>query len=113
MDGRNRRRLILISILHAHAASKVQREYVVSFLAKKKKKKRGIVQWREDGEDAAWRFRRRAMHPSLMIRHSEVARKMDRVRRYMIVQVSWVQAGTVTTERNDANDGMCFLVRGK
>ena len=52
----------------------------------------GVVQLREDGEPevAAWSSRRRAMHPSFMIRHSE-ARKTYRARRYMRAQVSWVR----------------------
>jgi hypothetical protein len=52
------------------------------------------------------------MHPSLMIRHSEAARKTDRVRRYMTAQMSWVQAGTATTERKDEDDRIYFLFFG-
>ena len=72
-----------------------QREWEVFCKDKEKGEgeENGIVQWREDDEPevAAWSSRRRAMHPSFMIKHSE-ARKTYRVRRYMIAQVSWVRA---------------------
>jgi hypothetical protein len=67
------------------------------FCTEKKKRKEGerekmvVVQWREDGEVAAWRSRRRAIHPSFTIRDSR-ARKTYRVRRYMTARVSWVTA---------------------
>jgi hypothetical protein len=64
-----------------------RRECVV---LRKMERENGVVQWREDGEVAAWSSKRRAMHPSFMTRHSE-ARKTYRLRRYMIAQVSWVK----------------------
>jgi len=68
-------------------------------MGKGRRRKKGVVQWREDGEVAAWSSRRRAMHPSFMIRHNE-ARKTYRVRRYMTAQVSWVRQ--IITGRKDA-----------
>jgi hypothetical protein len=62
----------------------------VSVVLQKMERGNGVVQWRDDGEVAAWSSKRRAMHPSFMIRHSE-ARKTYRVRRYMTAQVSWVR----------------------
>jgi len=88
-----------------HASQTESRRECVVLFAKKgdEEKQNGVVQWREDGEVAAWSSRRRAMHPSFMIRHSE-ARKTYRVRRYMMTaQVRWVRVRQIVTERKDVD----------